>query len=377
VPVLLLDLLQVLWRSAGTFRALAGWAAAHVVNGACAGFGALALTVAVDSVFWGRWLWPEFDVFYYNTVENKSSNWGTAPWHWYFTSALPRSCLAAFPLACTAGAVFACECVRPPRRHPDGRTGAAVAAPDAAARRVVVQLLVPAFAFVALYSALPHKELRFIFYAVPVVNLAAACLVARLWDRATAVPVSHAGSGSGSIRSGTGLPTLGFAVASLAVMAGAGATVFFAGASYTNYPGGEALRRLHDLADSGGGGQKLSVHIGVRAAMTGVSRFGYAVATGGGGVDGDGDKAAQQQQRYAWTYSKDESLRAPGDYAGFDYLLTDDPEFHAAAFEVVEAVEAFAGGARSVLRRALRLQWPFATKPAVYVMRNTRWKSTA
>lgn len=95
-------------------------------------------------------MWAEGEVLYFNTILNKSSEWGVSPFHWYFTSALPRALLGALlfiPIALL-----------------HKREG----------KKSFVEYFVCVLAFVVLYSYLPHKELRFIFYALPIFNLVAA-----------------------------------------------------------------------------------------------------------------------------------------------------------------------------------------------------------
>ncbi|KAI4468192.1 glycosyltransferase [Holotrichia oblita] len=112
----------------------------------------IASSVFHDSIFWRRPLWPEWELLLFNIVENKSSNYGTSPFLWYFYSAIPRAMGASVFLI-------------PVGLYVDER---------------VRKIFIPTVIFVFIYSFLPHKELRFIMYAFPFLNVVAASACHRM-----------------------------------------------------------------------------------------------------------------------------------------------------------------------------------------------------
>ncbi|KAL2262353.1 hypothetical protein VTK26DRAFT_1578 [Humicola hyalothermophila] len=214
---------------------------------------ALLVSIPIDSYFWQRpFLWPELTGFYYNVVRGSASNWGVSPWHWYFLSALPR--LLLNPLAYLFLIPYALY-------HP-------------ALRPATTRLVVPSLLFIAIYSLQPHKETRFIFYAVPPLTAAAALAANYLFSRRAKSFFS------GLMAAGLALSVLAAFAVSTAMLA----------VSALNYPGGEALAFVRDevLRSAGvtGGSESstagttiVPVHADVLACMTGVTLFGTATGS--------------------------------------------------------------------------------------------------
>ena len=103
--------------------------------------------------------------------------------------------------------------------------------------------------------------------------------------------------------------------------------------SRLNYPGAEALNRLHLLAGNDTGVVK--VHMDTLACMTGVTRFMERAPP----VLGDA-------QGTFWVYDKteeEEKLLDPLFWEGFDYALAERPERVIGSWQVLSIVDGYAG----------------------------------
>ncbi|KJZ76589.1 hypothetical protein HIM_03925 [Hirsutella minnesotensis 3608] len=198
---------------------------------------ALVVSVPLDSYFWRKPVWPELWGFYFNAILGSSSNWGVSPWHYYFSSALPRLLLnpLAIPLAL-------------------------LALWQPGSRRQALTLVVPSLLYVAVYSLQPHKEARFIFYVIPSLTAATALGANFVASRRAKSPAYT-------------LATLAIALSIVATLAASAAMLLL---SSLNYPGGDALAQLYDIVSTSddASARTLSVHADVLTCMTGLTLFG-------------------------------------------------------------------------------------------------------
>ena len=273
-------------------------------------FGALIgllVTVPLDSFFWQRFpLWPEFSAFIYNVVENRASDWGTSPWHYYFTSALPR--LLLNPLSyqfCIPFAMF-----------------------TPTLRSAALDILIPNIAFAMLYSFQPHKEWRFIVYVIPPLTAVAAAGFSYIFTRR---------SKSFHFR------ILSYVLAASVVASFLASTAMLL-ISSQNYPGADALNQLHRIAD--GSKDTIRVHMDTTSCMTGVTHFleiQRPEPPKGAGIR----TLAREKHPSRWIYNKEEdkeTLLTPMFWNQFDYILTEQPELVIGQkWEPINTIKGFAG----------------------------------
>ncbi|KAK5155911.1 alpha-1,6- mannosyltransferase [Recurvomyces mirabilis] len=272
----------------------------------------LATTVSVDTFFWrndysGNPVWPEWIGFYYNTVLGKSSEWGTSPFHFYFLNALPRLLLNPMSLVLIPYTLSL-----------------------KAVQHIGFDILAPQILFIAAYSLLPHKEWRFIIYSIPAFTVVASAGAGWIWTRRM----------KSTLYSLVALTLVGSTIASFLASMG---LLYI---SSLNYPGGQALAKLHSLAPkSASQGQKegVRVYLGNLALQTGVTRF--------------------QELHPAWLYDKTEyeesTMLDPLFWQEYDWAVVEHPERIIGSWQPVDGIEGYAGLA---LRDDSGRIWPHVRK---------------
>ncbi|KUI61394.1 putative Dol-P-Man:Man(7)GlcNAc(2)-PP-Dol alpha-1,6-mannosyltransferase [Cytospora mali] len=288
---------------------------------------ALAISVPIDSYFWQKPIWPELWGFYFNVFQGSASNWGTSPWYWYFTSALPKLVSPPFGLALVYAALL-----------------------SSAYGRIAKRLIIPNLLFVAIYSLQPHKEARFIFYVVPPLTAAAALGIASL-TRELPARIGTDDTSRRAIR--TVLNLIFSAGVLMTALGGAGMLLV----SSLNYPGGVALAALHEMIaqdQSTVSTSVVTVHADVLSCMTGVTLFGVAqgsslpthhqlvkdpeVVVGGNGEE-------KPSVSLVLDKTEDDAILAdPNFWTRFDYLLMEDEKVvKGGQWDTMAVVEGFVG----------------------------------
>ncbi|CAG9334020.1 ALG12 [Blepharisma stoltei] len=247
----------------------------------------LIITISVDSFFWRTFTWPEFEVLFFNTYENKSHEWGVSPWYWYFTSAIPKMLMGEIMLF-AAGIIYQ----QPKAKIIDPR---------------MTHILFPVLSFVVLYSFLPHKELRFLFPIAPGINIITAIGFIKITKCIYKSDFVNASL---------------LILASLALIATCLGTALALYVSHYNYPGAIAIQdftkaytKMKEMDQSM---PNPYIHIDVYPAQTGITRFNEYVNN--------------------WRYSKKENL-TDDDLQEFTHLITDKPNVK--GFTILRAIKGF------------------------------------
>ncbi|GAM82140.1 hypothetical protein ANO11243_001190 [Dothideomycetidae sp. 11243] len=288
---------------------------------------ALPLTFGLDTLLWRPrlssdftlpWkttfsypIWPELQGFLFNAIDGKSSDWGTSPWHWYFSSALPKLLLNPLTYAL---------CVP-----------ISIAVP--ALRRTALANLIPTLSFVAAYSLLPHKEWRFVVYTVPSLTAVAAAGASYIFTRRA--------------------KSAFYNFLSLLILASIPISILVSTSllslSAQNYPGGHALASLHNLAPYTAPGLNLTtssqdrnqtrkaVHMTNLALQTGVTRF----------QEIHRERSTPDVLDFAsWVYDKSDDaaqLHDPMFWESFDYAIVENPMSAIGPWDVLSEIKGYAG----------------------------------
>ncbi|QUC22299.1 uncharacterized protein UV8b_06540 [Ustilaginoidea virens] len=116
----------------------------------------IAISAASDRLYFGSWAFPPYNWLDFNISKSLAVFYGRSPWHYYLSQGIPLLCTTSLPFAL----VGLC------------RPAAASSAP--AERNVRRVLSCTVLTTVCALSLISHKEVRFIYPLLPILNVLAA-----------------------------------------------------------------------------------------------------------------------------------------------------------------------------------------------------------
>lgn len=235
-----------------------------------------AISITVDSYFWQEWCLPEVDGFLFNVVAGYASKWGVEPVTAYFTHYLRMMFMPPTVLLLN---YFGYKL---------------------APAKLKIVSLASLFHIIVL-SFQPHKEWRFIIYAVPSIMLLGATGAAHLWENMKVKKITN---------------VLYLAILPLSIMTSFFISMAFLYISRMNYPGGEALTSFNDMIVEKNI-TNATVHVSIPPCMTGVTLFGEL-----------------NYDVYGINYDKTENTTLLQEmWPSFDFLITHEPTASQLPFE--------------------------------------------
>ncbi|CAD6643392.1 CHS_3a_G0047100.mRNA.1.CDS.1 [Saccharomyces cerevisiae] len=235
-----------------------------------------AISITVDSYFWQEWCLPEVDGFLFNVVAGYASKWGVEPVTAYFTHYLRMMFMPPTVLLLN---YFGYKL---------------------APAKLKIVSLASLFHIIVL-SFQPHKEWRFIIYAVPSIMLLGATGAAHLWENMKVKKITN---------------VLCLAILPLSIMTSFFISMAFLYISRMNYPGGEALTSFNDMIVEKNI-TNATVHVSIPPCMTGVTLFGEL-----------------NHDVYGINYDKTENTTLLQEmWPSFDFLITHEPTASQLPFE--------------------------------------------
>ncbi|CAI1695506.1 hypothetical protein SEUBUCD646_0N03430 [Saccharomyces eubayanus] len=232
--------------------------------------------ITIDSYFWREWCLPEVDGFLFNVVSGYASKWGVEPVTAYFTHYLRMMFMPPTVLLLN---YFGYKL--------------------APANLKIVSLA--SLFHVVIMSLQPHKEWRFIIYAVPSILLLGATGAAHLWENMKVRKITN---------------VLFLTILPLSILTSFLISMAFLYVSRMNYPGGEALASFNNMIVENNI-KNVTVHMSVPPCMTGVTLFGEL-----------------NRDVYGVIYDKTENATILEDiWPSFDYLITHEPTAAQLPFE--------------------------------------------